>query len=358
MDDNHKKYRVDDFLQRKTSSKETIEFLDAMAFDPEFEQHIITEDRLNYDIEFHKDYQCFIPVNSMAADDGNNLCDLQCEAFLLKKHGRKMVEDKLVEEARKNYWLGDLGTPLYNIGRLLEKYGLVVIKQYDASIDFLIRSIENNDAIVVVNGNTLNGDSVSHLFSRNAPNHAVVVLAIDTVRQEVELFNPSTGNGKDNYSLERFLKAWAESQNFLVLIREPQYDYEFVPQPIDVSGVELSEGLQELSDFIAENAHNIWAEDKIRDNPGIRYAPLDEEGKEQPGCNHYLLPYSLLPDDDKKPDINMSQKTIKLLKRLGIRMVDVKKLHNCPECNEPIEKNFLYCPYCGRKLSWKDFCDN
>ena len=43
---------------------------------------------------------------------------------MLRKYGRKFEkEDKLVDEARKNYWLGDLGTPLYNIGRLMEKYG-------------------------------------------------------------------------------------------------------------------------------------------------------------------------------------------------------------------------------------------
>lgn len=353
MNNNNK---FDDFLQRKTSSRETVEFLEAMAFNPEFEEYSVTEDRLEYGKEYRKDYGSFIPASKIAADDGKNLCDLQCEAFLLRKYGRKFEEeDKLVEEARKNYWLGDLGTPLYNIGRLMEKYGLVVIKQYNANLEILNKKMKEHDAIVVINNDTLTSEDDNQLFSEDNPNHAVVVLDIDLEKKVVNLFNPSTGNEKDTYSLDVFLDAWAESKFFLVLVREPHYDYEFVPQPIDVSDVELSVSLQELSDFIAENAHNIWAEDKLRDNPGIRYAPLDESGKEKPGCNHYLLPYSLLPDEDKKPDINMSQKTIKLLKRLGIRMVDVKHLHNCPECNEPIEKHFIYCPSCGKKLSWKDF---
>ena len=219
----------------------------------------------------------------------------------------------------------------------------------------LNKKMLEHDAIVVINNDTLTSNEDDVFFSEDNPNHAVVVLAIDMDKKEVELFNPSTGNEKDKYPLDKFVNAWAESKFFLVLVREPHYDHEFIPQPIDVSDVELSDGLQELSDFIAENAHNIWAEDKLRDNPGIRYAPLDENGKEKPGYNHYLLPYSLLPEEDKKPDINMSQKTIKLLKRLGIRIVDLKDLHKCPKCNEPVEQNFLYCPYCGKKLSWEDF---
>lgn len=346
---------VEFFLNNKTTPQQTMEIIEAMVLDPSLQETVITNERLDYEMEQLKEYGNFIPASKMAADDGNNLCDLQCEAFLLKKHGREFPEeDKLAEEAKINYWLGNLGTPLYNVGRLLEKYGLVVIRQYNANMETLGQLLGGYDAIAVVNGDTLTNKG-DNLFDDNNPNHAVVVEKIDRDNNKVTLFNPATHNEHDTYDLVTFSKAWDESKNYLVIVREPNFPNEFIPQPIDVSDVNIPESLSDLTDFIAENAHNVWAEKKIKDNPGIKYAPVDENGNEIPGHNHYLLPYSLLPDIDKQPDIDMAMKTIKLLKRLGTRLLDISKMHRCSKCNGLIEMNFIYCPNCGRKLSWEDF---
>ena len=208
----------------------------------------------------------------------------------------------------------------------------------------------------MVNGNTLEGKGDDNPFSDDNPNHAVIVLAIDKENGKATLYNPSTGNDEDTYGLEVFKEAWAESKNYLILAREKEYEHEFIPQPIDVSGVTLSPDLMELIDTIAENAHNVWAEKKIRENPGIRYAPLDENGNEKDGnYNHYLLPYAEMPVKDRQPDIDMAVNTIKLLKRLGYRIVNMGELPRCPECGQPIEMHFQYCPHCGKKLTWDDF---
>ncbi len=347
---------LDRFLIGDTSPEETMMILEQMAFDPTLQEYAVTRERLNYEQELHNDYSCFLPIRQMAADDGNNLCDFQCETYLLKKHGISFKDDQLAEEAKANYWLGSQGTPLYNVGKMMESYGLLVWRVYDADIKTLSDALDRHDAIVVVNSMTLEGKGDDNPFSDENPNHAVIVLAIDSQDGKVTLFNPSTGNESDIYNLEVFTQAWSESKNYLVLVREKEYEHEFIPQPIDVSGVTLSADLLQLTDTIAENAHNVWAAKKIRDNPGIRYAPLEKDGNERNGnYNHYLLPYAELPEEDRLPDIDMALNTIKLLKRLGYRIINMGELPRCPECGEPIEMHFQFCPHCGKNLTWDDF---
>lgn len=345
---------VNDFLNGNLSTQETLNVLEAMAFDSSIEEHVVSSQRMNYARQQDIDYGSFLPIRKMAADDGNNLCDFQCESYLLRKHGKDISDVSLAEEAKRNYWLSNMGTPLYNMGKLLESNGLLVNRVYDADIDKLCRILEKNDAIVVVNGSKLfstEGDP----FSDDNPNHAVVVLSVNKEKGEVELFNPSTGNEKDVYSLSLFEDAWSESKNYLVLVREKGYENEYIPRPIDVSNVSLTADLLELIDTIAENAHNVWAEEKLRNNPDLKYAPLDKDGHEVKGCNHFFRPYAELSKEDKKPDVDMAVNTIKLLKRLGYRLVNVNTLNRCPDCGEPIEMHHLYCSHCGKKLSWEDF---
>ena len=347
---------LDNFLNGKTSPEVTMMILEQMAFDPSLQEYVVTRERLNYEQELHNDYSCFLPIRQMAADDGNNLCDFQCERYLLRKHGIDFKDGQLAEEAKANYWLSSQGTPLYNVGKMMESHGLLVWRVYDADTDKLAGALDRHDAIVVVNGNTLEGKGDDNPFSDDNPNHAVIVLAIDKENGKATLYNPSTGNDEDTYGLDAFKEAWAESKNYLILAREKEYEHEFIPQPIDVSGVTLSPDLMELIDTIAENAHNVWAEKKIREKPGIRYAPLDENGNEKDGnYNHYLLPYAEMPVKDREPDIEMAVNTIKLLKRLGYRIVNMGELPRCPECGQPIEMHFQYCPHCGKKLTWDDF---
>lgn len=348
------KENIIDFLNGNLSAQDTLEVLETMAFDSSLEEQVISNQRMKYARQIDLDYGGFLPIDKMAADDGENLCDFQCESYILKKHGKEISDSSLAEEAKNNYWLRSMGTPLYNMGKLLESNGLLVSRVYDADIDKLCDTLEGHDVIVVVNGSKLSGFEEDP-FSEDNPNHAVVVLSINKCTNEVELFNPATGNEKDVYPLNEFEDAWGESKNYLVLIREKEYENEYIPRPIDVSSVSLTPDLLELIDTIAENAHNVWAEEKLRKDPGLKYAPLDEDGDEVKGCNHFFRPYTELSEEDKKQDVDMAVNTIKLLKRLGYRIVNVNKLNRCPDCGEPIEMHNLYCSHCGRKLSWEDF---
>ncbi len=352
-----KRKGLEDFLNGKTSLEESVRILKGLTMSPADEEDRITQMRLDYDMELDNEYGNFLPAQRMAADDGNNFCDFQCETYILRKHGIEYKEEKLAETAKKNYWLSSFGTPLYNIGRMLEANGLVIVKRdYGTTLDQLTEALKENDAIVVVNGDMLINNSEVDLYGEDNPNHAVVVLSVDLSQNRITLYNPSTGNESDVYDLNAFVNAWEESKNYAVLVREKlSEDETYIPHPMDISGVTLPSDLMELTELLAENLHDEWAVKKLHDNPHIKYAPLDEKGNEVPGCNHFLLPYSQLSDNDKKYDIDNAHRTIKLLKRLGYRIVNMKQIHRCPECDGPIELNFSYCPCCGRRLTWEDF---
>lgn len=351
------------FLQGQTSVEETAEIMMAIAVNPELEEMVVNHRRMAYTQEQMEDYGSFIPISSMAADDGQNLCDFQCETYILKAFGKEIVESTLAKESRQNYWLRGEGTPLYNMGKLLERNGFLVNRRFDATLDELEEALKDHKVIVVVNGDTLSGKEID-IFAENFsfednPNHAVVVLSVDKEIGKVTIYNPAVQEDATVYDLDKFESAWGESRHYMVTARAKLFREEYEPQPIDVSNIKLNDELEDLIEVIAEDLHDVWAVNKIKDNPGITYAPLDSNGHEEKGHSHFLVPYFMLQDDDKrndkKNDRDNATAAIKLLKRLGYRLVNINSMYRCPDCGEVIEPNNHFCPNCGRELSWKDF---
>ena len=345
------------FLQGQTSVEETVEIMAAIAVNPQLEEYVVTHRRMAYANEQMEDYGNFIPISSIAADDGHNLCDFQCETYILKAFGKKAAEDAWADESRKNYWLRGEGTPLYNMGKLLEREGLLVNRRFDATIDELGKALKDHKVIVVVNGDTLLGKE-DDIFSEDLsfednPNHAVVVLSVDKVANKITIYNPAVQEEPSVYDINRFESAWGESRHYMVTVRVKAFPEEYNPQPFDISRIKLNDDLEELIEVIAENAHDVWAVDKMK--AGYTFAPLDGNGNEEKGHNHFLVPYSMLSEADKEPDRRMATHTIKLLKRLGYRLVNINSMFRCPGCGEVVEPNNHFCPNCGQELTWEDF---
>ncbi|MBQ5873084.1 MAG: Ryanodine receptor Ryr [Bacteroidales bacterium] len=84
------------------------------------------------------------------------------------------------------------------------------------------------------------------------------------------------------------------------------------PKPIDLTGVELPEELEELREAIAENAHEVWAVNRKAE--GWSYGSKRDDEKKQNPC---MIPYSQLPESEKAYDREMAVNTIKLLIKLG-----------------------------------------
>jgi hypothetical protein len=116
-------------------------------------------------------------------------------------------------------------------------------------------------------------------------------------------------------TVARFEEAWNDSCNYMVTIKKRDYK-NYVPHPIDLSDIELDDTLIELREAIAENAHEVWAENRQRE--GWSYGLLrDDKLKQTPD----MVPYSDLTEGEKKYDREMAIKTIKLLKKLGYEIV-------------------------------------
>ena len=90
----------------------------------------------------------------------------------------------------------------------------------------------------------------------------------------------------------------------------------YTPSPLNTTAVELSRELAVLVEQLAENAHEMWAEQRMRE--GWTYGPTrDDVGKKHP-C---LVPYGDLPDSEKEYDRLAAVGTLKLVLVLGYRIL-------------------------------------
>ena len=96
-------------------------------------------------------------------------------------------------------------------------------------------------------------------------------------------------------------------------MKENKLDY--IPEPMDLSLVDLPESLIQLSERIAENVHEVWAKARIDD--GWTYG---EKRADIPTQHPYLVPYDELPEEEKEYDRNTAMNTIKMVKKLGFRI--------------------------------------
>ncbi|MBQ4419953.1 MAG: Ryanodine receptor Ryr [Bacteroidales bacterium] len=91
----------------------------------------------------------------------------------------------------------------------------------------------------------------------------------------------------------------------------------YKPQPLDISDVLLSEELKNLTELLAKNVHDIWAENRIAQ--GWTYGEKRDDEKKQHPC---LVPYEDLPEEEKLYDRETAMKTIKMIKKLGFQIIE------------------------------------
>lgn len=91
----------------------------------------------------------------------------------------------------------------------------------------------------------------------------------------------------------------------------------YKPQPLDISDVVLSEELKNLTELLAKNVHDIWAENRIAQ--GWTYGEKRDDEKKQHPC---LVPYEELPEEEKLYDRETAMKTIKMIKKLGFQIIE------------------------------------
>lgn len=89
----------------------------------------------------------------------------------------------------------------------------------------------------------------------------------------------------------------------------------YIPKPIDTADITLSAELQELTEEMARNVHEVWSQTRIND--GWTYGPERNDAQKKHPC---LVPYDDLPESEKEYDRNTSQETLKLIMKLGFEI--------------------------------------
>lgn len=362
------------YLEGKTTPEETTQVLRALEHDEQLRELIITAERVDCLLDNAETEYELLPMEQLAAKEKDNLCDIQCEEYILSKLGIAFDSKKISEEAIFNKWLKDKGTPLYNVGRLLEQQGLSVVRRYNAVANDLKIALEKRlNIIVVVNAEklesvpTIGTVSVSVDAHPNIAYHSLVLIDFNSNNETVTVFDPATSNTMDSYSVASFLAAWSDAQNYMVCASLKESNKNYYPHPIDMADIDLTDDLLELREAIAEHAHDVWAAARIKE--GWTYGPIrDDYRQESPD----LVPYSDLPDSEKQYDRDMAMSTIKLVHKLGYDLIkgEDTEIHRsligkirqqnsfkCKKCNSPIFKDQVYCERCGRKLIYTDFMD-
>lgn len=80
----------------------------------------------------------------------------------------------------------------------------------------------------------------------------------------------------------------------------------FVPEPVNVAGVQLPQFALEIQHKFAENLHELWAMRKI--DLGWSYGP---KRSEQSRRHHCLTSYEHLPEAEQTYNINLALDTLK-----------------------------------------------
>lgn len=316
MDDNHN-YISDEllaaFLDGNVNEDEATQVIGALANNPELAQVFSLSAEI--DKEMEREYCRIIPMRALAAANEENLCSFDCETFILQHLDFDIDHWSLLETAKANNWLREDGTPLHHVGRLLELKGMHVERKYDASINNLGDTLEQGKYVIaIVDKNRLEGNE--DVASTTIPQyHAIYIEDVD--KNDITYLNLETL--KDEYiSIEDFKKAWECSGNYMVAALSSDAGYN--PQPIDVTDIDLDADLEELTEAIAENAHDTWA--RARMDEGWTYGPTRDDAKKQ---HPDLVPYAKLTDSEKEYDRIMAMNTLRLVRRLGFDITNNNK---------------------------------
>ena len=89
----------------------------------------------------------------------------------------------------------------------------------------------------------------------------------------------------------------------------------YIPQPIDVSRIELPAALAPLTEALARNVHEVWAATRIAQ--GGRFGPERNDARKEHPC---LIPYEELPEEERTYDRQTALETLKLIEHLGFEI--------------------------------------
>ena len=90
----------------------------------------------------------------------------------------------------------------------------------------------------------------------------------------------------------------------------------YEPKPVDTSAIPVSPELNVLIERLAQNAHDVWAAQRLSE--GWKHGPNRSDTEKTTPC---MVPYEELPESEKKYDREMAVQSIKLVQANHFRVV-------------------------------------
>jgi hypothetical protein len=88
------------------------------------------------------------------------------------------------------------------------------------------------------------------------------------------------------------------------------------PRSVEVSGVDLPEGLPSLTERLAENAHGVWASRRLGEGWTYGRGPDDQKR-----THRHLVPCAQLSEAETEYDRDTAMSAVKAIRALGQRSV-------------------------------------
>lgn len=89
----------------------------------------------------------------------------------------------------------------------------------------------------------------------------------------------------------------------------------YIPSPLDTQDVELPETLGKLTEQMARNIHEVWAQGRLAE--GWTWGERRDDRRKTHPC---LVPYEELPEAEREYDRQTAVQTLKLILKLGFEI--------------------------------------
>lgn len=189
-------------------------------------------------------------------------CAIVSQQMILKSFGIDISEARLVYDATANGWLSTHGTPLCDVGRLLEHYGIDTHSHHGGGVESLISELAHGHKIIaaVDSGELWGADwFFEDWIQPEGADHALLVTGIDLSdpsHPRVFVNDPGEpGGAGHSYPLEKFLEAWNDSGRYFVATNDAPPN--LTKHPIFGPGFNENSGLYLDNKFWFDLAANV-----------------------------------------------------------------------------------------------------
>lgn len=155
-------------------------------------------------------------------------CAIKSQQLILESNGFDISESELRDEAIINGWYSPgYGTPMEDVGNLLENHGMEVHRYQNASVEDIAHELSQGHQVIVGvdSGELWNAgpdETFEDIFYGEQADHALLVsgFVVDPMTAETNMLLTDTGTGEmyADYPVSQFEDAWNDSGNFMVSI--------------------------------------------------------------------------------------------------------------------------------------------